>query len=254
MKSVFDGYLSFGLVTFPIKLYAAVEQNLLQFKLLCGKCGTPVHYKRYCEKCDKELPWKEIVHGFELSKGVLYKFKYGELEKLRPAKSKVLEVLHFVPIGSIEPVYYNKHYYLVPNVSGDKAYALFVQALKLEKVCAIARLVMRKREHITAIAPFDTGLLLSTLNYSYEIRDTKKIEELKVSPKLNAKEVELARELVSRLSKQTFSIKEYKDSYEEKLRELLKRKLAGEEIEEETPKREKNLMKALEMSIKIAKR
>jgi len=252
MKSVWNGSLSFGLVNIPIKLYSAVEPKVLGFRLLCGKCKTPIQYKRWCPNCKKEVPWEDVVRGLEITKGNYFVLTKEKLEKLKPEKTDVIDIIEFVDKGMIDPIYFDKNYYVVPEKAKEKAYFLFQEVLEATAKIAIGRFVMREKEYLCAIESYKGGLLLVTLNYDYEIRDIKKVEELKVRPKLNKEELKLAKELINKLYEKEFDISEFKDTFAQKLKEVIKKSLKGEKIivkkEKAIPK--KTLMAALKASIR----
>jgi DNA end-binding protein Ku len=251
MKAIWSGSISFGLVSIPIKLYSAVETKTLGFKMLCKKCKTPVHYKRYCEGCKQELSMSDIVKGLEISKGEYLIFTDEELEKIKPAKSDQIVIREFVDIDEIAPIYYNKFYYCAPAKAKERAFFLFNEVLKTSGKVAIGRFVMRDKEYVCAIESYKSGLLLTTLNYKYEIRDINDIKELKETPELNKQEIELAAKLVDQLYEEKFDLSEFKDTFAEQLKDLLKNK-DRVEIKDKKEKRvtEKPLIEALKASLK----
>ncbi len=223
--------------------------------MLCGKCKTPLQYKRYCPNCKKEVAWQDVVRGLKLGRGIYYVFEKGELEKLKPEKSDVIEILFFTD-AELEPVYFNKNYYLVPTQEKEKAYFLMKQALEALNMKAVVRLIFKEKEYIGIVQPYRDGMLLTTLNYAYEIRDINKIEILKSKARISEKELALAKELIKKFYKKTIPIEEFKDTFAEKLKELIKKKMKGEKVVVEKVKKvvpEKNLMQALEATIKEVK-
>lgn len=253
MKSVWNGYISFGLVSIPVRLYSAVENQAISFRMLCSECKTPIKYKRFCEECEREVPWDEVLKAIEIRKGHFYVFEKEELEKLKPAKADTIDVVEFVEANQVDPIFIHKHYYCAPAKAKEKAYFLFKDVLASTAQVAIARFVMRDKEHTCMISAYREGMLLTTLNYQYEIRDIKKIEELKEPPKLKKEELELARELVKKLSTDEFDVSEFKDTFAEQLKELIRKKERGEPVvikAAKAPKPEKNLIAALKASLK----
>ncbi|MGZ5243901.1 MAG: non-homologous end joining protein Ku [Bacteroidia bacterium] len=222
MKAIWKGTLSFGLVSIPIKLFSAIESQSIGFKMICKKCKTPVHYKRFCEGCKEELSMADIVKGLEISKGEYIIFTQAELEKLKPEKSDRIEIQEFVDAGEIDPIYYNKVYFCAPQRSNERSYFLFKEVLTASEKIAIGKFVMREKEYVCAIRVFETGLLLTTLNYNYEIRDIKDIKELKQQPELSKAELNLAIQLVNQLYEEEFDMSEFRDTYSDQLKEMMK--------------------------------
>ncbi len=265
MKAVWKGILQFGLVRIPIKLYSATQKQTLGFNILHAKCNTPVNYQRYCPKCKKKIEWEQIVKGMRLSDGSYFVMSPDNLKKLRPEKTDEINVVECVADEELPPVYYDGHYYIAPQKVTDKAYYVMRDALQQTGTLAIAKFVMRDREHICAIQPFEDVLLLSTLNYQYEVRDFTRIEELtvSVSPRISAKELKLAETLIKKLRKKTFDMKAFKDTFAQQLRERIKKKAKGKQIAAEVvqekrvarrAKKETSLLDTLEESVKGFKR
>lgn len=251
MKSVWSGSLVFGLVNIPVKLYSATYPKTINFKMICKKHELPVHYKRICEK-GEEVKWNELARGFEIKRGTYIVLQKKEIERLKPKTTDVIEIIQFTDKGLIDHIYFNKAYYLIPNKKGEKAYYLFKEVLIRTGKVAIGRFVMKDREHIAIIESYKDVILLTTLHYDYEVKDTRKLEELKEVPKLNKKEIELAELLVKKYYSPDFDIKRFKDSFVEELKRLIKLKFNGKEIkikEEKKKREEKNLIEALKASI-----
>ena len=251
MRSVWNGTVSFGLVSIPIKLYSAVDSKTTGFKMLCKKCMTPVKYERHCEGCKEQVQWSEIIKALDLGNGQYLPFTDEELDKLKPEKSDRIEILEFINKSEVEPIYYNKFYFCAPQKAKERAYYLFRQVLKTSKKVAIGKFVMREKEYVCAIEPYQSGLLLSTLNYKYEIRDINDIKELKEEPDLKKEEINLAKKLVEQLFEEKFELEQFKDTFSEQLQEMIdkKEKIQVKEKEEETPFTANSLMDALKASL-----
>jgi DNA end-binding protein Ku len=250
MKAVFEGSISFGLVSIPIKLYSAVEPKMISFKLLCEKCKTPLKYKRFCPKCKKEVEWSEVVKGLKVAKDKYFVLTKEELHNIMPEKTKLIEIKQFVNAMEVDPIYYDKYYYAVPQNEMDKAYFLFHEILSLTGKAAVATFVMHEKERICLISAYKRGLLLTTLNYAYEIRDIDAIVP-EAKPKLSSQEKMLAKKIIEQLESE-FDINAWKDTFAEELKKLIKAKLEGKEIvmkEKEKPKA-KTLLEALKASVK----
>jgi len=253
MKAVWDGSISFGLVNIPIKLYSATQPQSIGFRMLCGKCHTPLKYKRYCEKCKKEVAWNNVVKGLEIAKGKFYVLTKEKLEKLKPERSKFIEILSFVDKSQIDTIYYNKHYFIVPKDENEKAYFLFQEILSLTGKVAVGKFVMRDREHICMIYPYRKGMVLTTLNYVHEVRNIEKLENLKSRPRLTKREMKLAKKLMQQMYEKDFDISEFKDTFAEEIKKIALKELKGEAVIVKVKKRKKkteNLLAALEASLK----
>ncbi len=253
MKAIWKGSLSFGLVNIPVSLYSAVEQTAFKFRLLCKKCKAPIHYKRFCEGCPREVPWNETVKGVEVSKGEFIIVDKEMLDKIKPEKTQTIDIVEFVDSYQIEPIYFDKHYYLAPQKAKEKAFFLFKEVLSSTAKVAIARFVLRDKQHTCAVSAFRQGMLLTTLNYKYEVRDIAKIEELKEQPKVSKQEYDLAKQLIEKLHEDSFNIGKFKDDFSDQLTELVVKLEKGEKITaKKVPKKqkEKSLVEALRASIK----
>ena len=252
MKAVWEGSIAFGLVNIPVKLFSAVQPREVGFRLLDAKSKTPIEYKRWCPVCSEEVEWKDVVKGLEIKKGEYYIFSKEELEKLKPEKTERIDIEEFVDSGSIDSVYYNKHYYAAPEKEGEKAFFLFKEVLLLTAKVAVGRFVMREKEYVCAIESYKNGLLLTTLNYSEEVRDIGQITELKKPPKLSLQEVELAKKLVAMMQRKELGMEKFHDTFAEDVKKAIKskKKIEVEVAAKPKPTKEKDLMQSLKMSLK----
>jgi DNA end-binding protein Ku len=248
MKAVWEGSIAFGLVDIPIKIYSATEPRTVTFRLLCEKCKSPIQYKRFCEGCKKEVPWNEVVYGFEISKGKYKIISREQLSKLKPGKSDTAEVISFIDISSIDPVYFQKSYYALPAKNKEKPFFLFMEALRSNAKVAITRITLKNKEYITMIRPYRNVLMMTTLLYSEEIRKLEKFEELNERPKVSSEELKLAGKIIERYSMRDLDITKYHDEFALKLREFLEGKKQKIEVKK-NPKPEK-LIEALRLSVK----
>jgi DNA end-binding protein Ku len=247
MKAVWQGSLAFGLVNVPVKLYSAINPKEFSFRILCKDCNTPLKYKRWCPSCKKEVLWENVVKGIEVSKNVIVPLPKEKLQKLKPEKSDVIEILEFVDQHAVDPIYFNKHYYISPAKAKEKAYFLLKEVLQSTAKGAVGKFIMREKEHVCYIESYKSGLILTTLNYAYEIRNISQIPELKQAPKLKKEEEELAKELINKYYKSKFDITQFKDTFSEKIIDLVKGKKP--KIIAKKPK-SKSLMQALKSSVK----
>jgi DNA end-binding protein Ku len=256
MKSLWKGSLTFGLVNIPVRLYSAVEEKSLRFHLLHEEDGGRIKYQRTCAKCGKEVTWDDIVKGFEYSKDHYVTFNQDELSALDVDSIKAIDVVTFVPLESIDPVYYNKTYYVAPEPSGVKAYRLLQEALEAEGQVGIAKIALREKEHLATIRLKDDVFVLETMHWPDEIR-TPEFEELDKRVDVRDTEVKMARQLIQQLSGE-FNPDEFTDDYRSRLEELVERKVEGEEVTlaaapEEEPTKVVDLMEALKASVADAK-
>lgn len=255
MRPLWKGAISFGLVYVPVKLYAATEQKDIRFNYLHGKCKTPVQYRRFCPYCETEVPMEEIVRGYEYEKGKYIVFEEEDFGKLATAGGKSIEILDFVNLAEIEPIYYQKAYYLTPGDGGAKVYELLKQAMFETGKVAVARVVIRSREVLAALRVSGKTLVMSTMHYPDEIRQANVLPELNYNVNLPENEVKMAVNLVSSLSSE-FKPEKYTDTYRQGLMEVIQAKIAGAEIAAPVkPEAGKvvDLMEALKASIDLAR-
>lgn len=255
MKVIWKGSLAFGLVNIPINLYSAIEARGIKTKLLYKKNLSPIRYKRWCDGCKKEVTWEDVVKGFEIGEDEYVVMTQKELEAIKPEKSKAIDIVEFVEYQQVDPIYFNSHYYIGPEKADEKAYFLFKEVLEQTNKMAIGQFIMHEKMHTCAVESYREGLLLTTLNYGYEIRDISEIKELKNKPpKLSKQELELAKKLIDKITVKKFDINIFKDTFHEHLVDMLKKKGKGQKIEVEKkaqPKtKEENLIAALKSSLK----
>jgi DNA end-binding protein Ku len=223
MKTIWKGSIAFGLVNIPISLYSAIESHALGFTLLHEKCKTPIKYHRWCPRCKKEVKWDETVKGLKKSETSYLVLTQQELKNLRPEKSEKIEIVEFVDPEQVPIIYLNNHYYIAPLKGDDTPFALFMTSLqKLHKV-AIGQFAMRDKEYVCMIQPYGDFLLLTTLHYAYEIRGIEQLAFTK-KVKLSAKEQSLAQQYIKKLSVKSFNIKQFKDTFAQEIKALLKKK------------------------------
>lgn len=256
-RAIFRGSISFGLVSIPIKIYTATEPREIQFHNLCPVCHTPLQYKRWCPHCKKEVEWKDIVKGYKLTKEKWIVLEKEELEKIKLPTTKTIDIKEFIDVSQIDPIYFEKAYYLVPDEGGEKAYSLFVEALRLSNKAAVGKVVMRDKEYLVVLRAYKKGLAMHILYYLGEVRDINELSELKNLVVVSKEELELAKVLIGKLTRKEFNIEDFKDRYTEAVKKLIKSKAEGKEfkIEEEKPAAEaKSLMEALKASVETVKK
>ena len=255
MRAIWSGAISFGLVNIPVKLNSAIESGEgLNFDMLSKNDMAPIRYARIDTKTGKEVAWKDIVKGYEYAKGKYVVITDEDFKKASPEKSRSVDIIEFVKENEIDPVYYDKPYYLVPDKGADKSYHLLIKALEETGTVGLAEFMLRNRMHMCALKAKDGVLLLHQLRYQEEIREAPEVEKSK-SEKISAKEVELAKKLISQLTEK-FNPSNFKDTYASELKKVIKAKAAGKDIHIAEPKKAtatvKDLMDVLKQSLEAA--
>lgn len=256
-RAIFTGAISFGLVHIPIKIYTATESKEIEFHNLCPDCFSPLEYKRWCPKCQKEVAWQDIKKGFKISKERWVVLEKEEIEKLKLPSTKNLEIQSFIDVSQIDPIFFQKAYYVVPEQGGEKPYSLLVEALRLANKAAIGKIVLKNKEYLVCLRSFKKGLVMHLLYFLGEIKEIEELPELKSLVVVSKEELELAKTLIEKLTEEGFDASKFKDEYTEKLKELIKAKAEGKEVEmkaEERVAEAKSLMEALKASIEQAKK
>jgi DNA end-binding protein Ku len=255
-RPLWKGAVTFGLVSVPVNLYPATKRQAeLSFRLLHEKDKAPIQYKKFCSEEEKEVPWNEIVKGFEFEKGQFVVMSDEDFEKAKTESTETLDIREFVPLEQISVAHFESPYWLEPTKQGRKAYALLREALEESGRVGVGTFVMRQREHLAVLRPAGKALMVTTLRFAAEIRGAEDLD-LPGDEKLAKKEVELAKKLVDTLA-DDWKPEQYKDTYHETLRAAIEQKLEGREIEAPAPRkpaRVVSLMKALEESIKTGAR
>jgi DNA end-binding protein Ku len=257
-RAMWSGAISFGLVTVPIKLYPATSQKDIRFNQLHEADMGRIQMKRFCSKENAEVPYDTIVKGYEVAPEQYVVIKPEELEELDPEASRSIDILDFVPLAQIDPLFFENAYYLVPDKVGEKAYALLLAAMKESQRVAIAKMVMRGKEYLAAIRPTEKALALSTLLFSDEVVPAENIEGLPEGlPKVDKRELSMAKQLIDTLAAD-FEPEKYKDEYRERVLELIRKKAKGEVVtvaSAPAPKAGKpvDLADALEETLKLVR-
>lgn len=255
MKALWKGNISFALVNIPVRLYGASHKKDINFHLLHTRCSTPVNYERHCPTCNVDVAWEDTVHGYEYEKGKFVVVTDEEIERIPVKTSKSIDILRFIDPKEIDPIYYDKAYYLEPVEGGERAYALLRETMKTSEKVGLAKIAFKDKEHIAVIRVLHDILALHTLFYADEI---VKSESLNIPKKmaLDDKEFALAEELVRHFHGR-FNVDAYHDELRDSLMESIKAKIAGKEIKI-APKREVekvvSLMDALKKSLEKKKK
>src|ERR671919_1177204 len=260
-RAIWSGSISFGLLNVPVKLYSAVSKQTIRFRELREGDGSRIRHKRVAEEDGEEVPYEKIVKGYEVTPEQYVILTRDELEELDPRKTRAIEIKDFVDLDDIDPIYFEHPYYLGPDKGAEKAYALLVRAMNEARKVAVARFVLRNKEHLAAIRPMDDVLTLATMRFHDEVSSPQDLDgevfEDEKPKKPEKRELEMAKQLIDSLTSD-FEPDKYRDEYREELLDLLERKAEGKEVvsaptEEPKPTKAPDLMAALEDSLAAVK-
>jgi DNA end-binding protein Ku len=257
-RAIWSGAISFGLVNIPVKLYSAVSRKTVRFHQIDAESGARVRQKRVGAD-GEEVPYEQIVKGYEIGPDRYVTVTPEELESLEPQKTRTIDIEDFVDIEQIDPVFYDHPYYLAPDTGAAKAYRLLVDAMEDSGKVAVARVVLRSKEHLVAIRPRKGALAMETMLFADEVISPDSLDELSSDGDVRTsdRELAMARQLIDSLASE-FEPEKYHDEYRERVLDLIERKAQGETIVIEEPAAEPtkvpDLMAALEASIADAKK
>ena len=229
-RSIWNGTISFGAVHVPIKLYSATESKSVSFTEVHLDDGAKVEHRRFCTKEDKEVPFEEVIRGFEMSSGEYVVLEKEEADAAAGDRARIVEIEHFVPAADIDPVYFDKTYYAGPRDGSSDAYKLLGAALEKTGRAAIGRFTLRNREYLVAIRPHEDVLVVHTLRFADEIGGADVPDAPKGVRKPSEKEIKMAERLVETLHER-FRPDQYEDTYREAVLEVVRRKAAGKPLE-----------------------
>src|SRR5438094_1877395 len=235
-RAIWKGSISFGLVNIPIALYPATRREEFKFRRLRKTDLSPVNYKRVAEKDGKEVPWDQIVKGYEYEKGKFVVFKDEDFQRVDVEATQTVDIQDFVELDEIDPIFFYKPYYLEPQKGGDKAYALLRDALKDSKKVGVAKVVIKTREYLAGVKPEDGALVLELMHFADELAETSKLHIPK-KVEVGKREMTMAKSLIDSMSSK-WNPEKYKDDYREALMEVIEEKVeaGGKEIEEKPKK------------------
>lgn len=255
MRPLWKGSISFGLVNIPVKMYVAAHERDFKFVMLHKKDLSQVRYARICKEEEKEIPWEEIVKGYEYSPGEFVVITEEDFKKINLMKSTSIEIIHFINQEEIDTVYYSKPYFLEPDKNAEKAYRLLLEAMQKSKKVGIAKFVLHHREHLAVIKPYENAIILNELRYDAELSKIKEIE-LPKEGKSSPQELAIATKLIDHLTV-PFKPKEYVDTYEKEAIEMINQKAKGKKIipkgQEKKPAKVQNIMSLLKASLEEPK-
>jgi DNA end-binding protein Ku len=252
-SSAWKGMISFGLVSIPIRLYAAARPARINLHQLHSVCKTRLRQPLYCPTCERNVPRSEVVKGYEEEDGTYVLVDPEEIKKITPESSRAMDILSFVKASEVDPLFFDSSYFIVPEAEGRKAYQLLLKTLEDSQRVAIAKITIHQREYTAFIRPYDHGLALHTMYFANEIREAPgygKTDNVKLRPE----EVKLAEQLVATLSEE-FHLEKYHDEFQARLKQLIEAKRKGREVVAEPPPHRApviDMMAALKKSLEKA--
>ena len=253
-RAIWSGAISFGLVNVPVKLYTATQPKAVRFNQLSSKTGARIRQKRVDPTTDEEVPYEDIVKGYEITPDRYVTISNEELEALDPKATKTIDIEEFVDLAEIDPIYYDHNYYLAPTAGGAKAYRLLLDAMRESGKIGIGKVVIRSKQQLCALRPVGDVLALTTMLWGDEVLSPDRLDEIGEIEEAQAtdRELRMAEQLIESLSSQ-FEPEKFRDEYREQVLEMIERKAAGEEIavqpQAEEPAAAPDLMAALEASL-----
>ncbi len=227
--SLGSGTISFGLVSIPVRLYTAASPAGVSFNQLHGVCGSRIKQQTFCPKCNKTVERSELVRGYEFAKDQYVQVKDDELKALEGEASKIIDIAEFVPLTEVDPIYFEKTYYLGPDKGGEKPYRLLADAMEKAGQVALAKYVMRGKESLVLIRPAQGGLMLHTMYFADEVRNFDEVDKGQ-SAKIKDGELDLALQLINGLATETFSPDRYADEYRQRVLGMINQKVEGQEV------------------------
>jgi DNA end-binding protein Ku len=251
MHTVWKGAISFGLVHVPVKMFSATEDKDISLRMIHKVCNTPLSYIRKCNSCETEVEWADIVKGFEYEAGRFVIFDKEELEKLSGEVNKEIKILDFVNLTDIDPVYFQKTYYLAPAETGANAYNLLLESMRQTGKIGIAKVSIRSKSSMAAIRVIDNCIAMETIFYPDEIRPISQVPNLPDKMNVNEKELTMAKMLIEQLST-PFEPEKYTDDYRTAMLDAIQQKVSGEEVHFAPEQQKTNvidLMSALQASL-----
>ncbi|MEW9502571.1 Ku protein [Jeotgalibacillus marinus] len=261
MHTVWKGSISFGLVNIPIKLHTATENKDIQLRQLHKECHTPINYRKVCSNCEKEVQTEDIVKAYEYSKNKFVVLDNEDLEKLKKEnEDKSVEIIDFVKLEEIDPIYFEKSYFMAPDSGGGKAYSLLKKALMESGKIGVAKIIIRSKEQLAVVRVYNETLVMETIHFPDEVRSSKDVPNIPEDQQVVQKELDTALLLVDQLTT-TFDPEKYTDDYRTALMELIEEKKSGKETvtasEKKQPTTASNvtdLMAALQASVDKTKK
>lgn len=260
MHTVWKGSISFGLVNIPIKLHAATENKDIKLRQLHKECHTPISYAKVCEGCKQEVKNEDIVKAYEYSKNKFVILDEEDLEKLKKEnEDKAVEIIDFVKLEEIDPIYFERSYFMAPDSGGGKAYSLLREALHESGKIGVAKIMIRSKEQLAIVRVYNETLIMETIHFPDEVRSTADVPNIPADQTVVKKELDTALMLVEQLTT-AFEPEKYTDEYRTALMELIEEKKAGNNVvttsekQTELPSNVTDLMSALQASLDKTKK
>ncbi|HBI04896.1 MAG TPA: Ku protein [Paenibacillaceae bacterium] len=256
MNTMWKGSISFGMVNIPVKMFAATEEKDIRFRMLHKEYHVPIKYKKTCEQCEGEVTPQDIVKGYEYEPDHYVIVEENEIENITPKTRKTIEIVDFVDLKEIDPIYFDKSYYLSPHETGDKAYALLRSAMENTGKIGIAKITIRSKQNLACVRVYGNSIVLETLYYPDEVRGQAMVPGLLGDLELSEKELTMAQQLIEQLTT-SFDPSRYKDEYREQLEDLIRKKMEGETVGVNVAAPQAkvvDLMEALKASLDAAKK
>lgn len=251
MHTMWKGSISFGLVHIPIKLFSATESKDVKLRMIHKECNSPIKYERTCPVCEKEVENNEIVKGYEYEPGKFVLLDQEDFDKIEQEKNKSVEIIDFVNLDEIDPIYFNRSYFMGPSENGQKAYMLLKKAMEKSGKIGVAKITIRSKQHLAIVRVYKNALVLETIYFPDEVRNVDHVPGVPENMELSDKELETAIQLIEQLTT-PFEPEKYTDDYRTALMELIQGKITGNEVQmpKETPQANVvDLMEALQASI-----
>jgi DNA end-binding protein Ku len=251
-RPTWKGFLKISLVNIPVRVFPATDSAAtISFNQLHGECQTRIQQKRWCPKCEREVPLSEVVKGYEFEKGRYVVMDEEDLAKVRPESTRVIDLVQFTEVDAIDPIYVERPYYLAPDGQmALEAFAVIREGMRGK--AGIGKLALYGREYLVAVQPREKGLVMYTMRRANEVRSMEGIEELENVPeKLKPEEIKMAKQVIGNFEGR-LDLAEYRDAYQDELQRIIDAKIAGQEVvatEEQAPPKVVNLMDALRQSL-----
>jgi DNA end-binding protein Ku len=254
---MWKGSISFGLVNIPVKMFAATEDKDIKFRYLHKECSTPIKYKKICPTCNREVNDDEIVRGYEYEPEHFVILNEEDFSSVKSAvNSKSIDIIDFVKLSDIDPVFFDKSYYLSPQETGSKAYNLLRKSLEETNKIAVSKMTIRNKQSLAVVRVYKGVLVLETIFYPDEVRGTNLLEGLPENVDVDKKELDIAKQLIDSLTAE-FNPESYKDEYREAMKTLIEEKIQGKEVKVAPKENKENvidLMEALKLSLNEVKK
>jgi DNA end-binding protein Ku len=227
--SLGSGTISFGLVSIPVRMYTAASSANVSFNQLHGVCGSRIRQQTFCPRCNRTVERAELVRGYEFAKDQYVQVKDEELKGLEGEASKIIDITEFVPLAEVDPIYFEKTYYLGPDKGGERAYKLLAEAMLSTGLVGIASYSARGKQYIISLRPFQEGLIMHQLRYAQEVKPWSEVP-LPDLPEIKPAELGLAKQIIQQIAHETFAPEKYKDEVQARMLDLIQKKVEGQEI------------------------